>query len=84
MKISEAAGNEGERDVEIRNSECMTFGRGAVREVTIADHIADAAAGTIITGGLLLLTVEFKTNLLRPWRDERIVRETWIFKPGKR
>ncbi|HZB82559.1 MAG TPA: PaaI family thioesterase [Rubrobacteraceae bacterium] len=55
----------------------------AVAQATIADHTAGAAAGTIIAKGLLLLTVEFKINLLRPGRGERLVCEARVLKPRR-
>ena len=55
----------------------------AVAQATIADHTAGAAAGTIIAKGLLLLTVEFKINLLRPGRGEWLVREARVLKPRR-
>jgi uncharacterized protein (TIGR00369 family) len=52
-------------------------------QATLADHTAGAAAGTIIAKGLLLLTAEFKINLLRPGRGERLVCEARVLKPGR-
>ena len=50
---------------------------------TIADHTAGAAAGKVIATGLLLPTVEFKINLLRPGRGERLVCEARVLKPRR-
>jgi uncharacterized protein (TIGR00369 family) len=52
-------------------------------QATIGDHTAGAVAGTVIATGLLLLTVEFKINLLRPGRGERLVREARVLKPRR-
>lgn len=52
-------------------------------QATMADHTAGAAAGTLIAKGRLLLTVEFKINLLRPGRGERLLCEARVLKPGR-
>src|SRR5919202_641649 len=52
-------------------------------QATIADHTTGAAAGTIIAKGLLLLSVEFKINLLRSGRGEWLVCEARVLKPGR-
>ncbi len=52
-------------------------------QATMADHTAGAAAGTLIEQGQLLLTVEFKINLLRPGRGERFLCEARVLKPGR-
>lgn len=50
---------------------------------TMADHTAGGAALTVTEGGRTLLTVEFKINLLRPGRGERLVCESRVLKPGR-
>ena len=52
-------------------------------QATMADHTAGAAAGTLIARGEQLLTVEFKINLLRSGRGERLVCEARVLKPGR-
>lgn len=51
---------------------------------TLADHTAGAAAATLIPEGHLVLTAEFKINLLRPARGERLVCRARVLKPGRR
>jgi len=49
---------------------------------TIADHTAGAAAGTLIGPGEIVLTAEFKINLLRPARGDRLICRATVIKPG--
>ena len=49
----------------------------------MADHSMGAAAQTMAPEGLWILTAEFKTNLLRGARGEKLVCEAWVLKPGK-
>lgn len=51
---------------------------------TMADHTAGAAAGTLIANDQIVLTVEFKVNLLRAARGERLRARAKILRPGKR
>ena len=50
---------------------------------TIADHTAGAAAGTLVTENDRVLTIEFKINLLRPAKGERLKCRAQVLKPGK-
>ncbi|WP_169730682.1 PaaI family thioesterase [Calidithermus chliarophilus] len=51
-------------------------------QATMADHSAGTAA-TLIGPGQYVLTVEFKINLLRPARGERLNCRVQVLKPGK-
>jgi uncharacterized protein (TIGR00369 family) len=73
---------ESELEVQPRHLQQDGFVHAGV-QATIADHTAGAAAGTIIAKGLLLLTVEFKINLLRPGRGERLACGARVLKPGR-
>jgi uncharacterized protein (TIGR00369 family) len=50
---------------------------------TIGDHTAGAAAGTLVGPGQGVLTVEFKINLLRPARGERIRCRAEVLRAGR-
>jgi len=52
-------------------------------QATIADHTAGGAAGTLARPGEMVLTVEFKINLLRPAVGERIRCRAKVLKPGR-
>ena len=52
-------------------------------QATIADHTAGGAAGTLSRPGEMVLTVEFKINLLRPAVGERLRCRATVLKPGK-
>ncbi len=49
----------------------------------MADHTAGAAAGTLIAVGQMVLTAEFKVNLLRPAKGESLFCRAEVLKPGK-
>lgn len=49
----------------------------------LADHSMGAAAQTQAPEGHWILTAEFKTNLLRGAKGERLVCEAWVLKPGR-
>lgn len=51
---------------------------------TIADHTAGAAAGTMIAADRIVLTVEFKINLLRPAMGESLRCRANLLKCGRR
>lgn len=51
---------------------------------TLADHTAGAAAGTLIAANEIVLTVEFKINLLRPGKGQSLRSRAQVLKPGKR
>lgn len=53
-------------------------------QATMADHTAGAAAATLMAAGQVVLTVEFKINLLRPAIGERLRCRAEVVKPGKR
>jgi uncharacterized protein (TIGR00369 family) len=52
-------------------------------QATMADHTAGAAAATLIQEGQIVLTAEFKINLLRPAKGERLICKSKVLKPGK-
>ena len=52
-------------------------------QATIADHTAGAAAATLVAEGQIVLTAEFKINLLRPARGERLVCRSKVLKAGR-
>lgn len=52
-------------------------------QATMADHTAGAAAGTLVAANELVLTVEFKINLLRPAQGERLHCQAVVLKPGR-
>ncbi len=49
----------------------------------LADHSMGAAAQTLTPAGHWILTAEFKTNLLRGGKGEKLVCEAWVLKPGR-
>jgi uncharacterized protein (TIGR00369 family) len=51
-------------------------------QATLADHTAGAAAGTLMAAEDIVLTVEFKINLLRPARGEALVCRARVLRPG--
>jgi len=51
---------------------------------TIADHTAGVAAATLLREREMVLSVEFKINLLRPARGERLICRAEVLKPGRR
>lgn len=51
---------------------------------TMADHTAGAAAGTLIGSGDIVLTAEFKINLLRPARGEHLLCRARVINPGRK
>ena len=50
---------------------------------TIADHTAGGAASTLIFADKFVLTAEFKINLLRPAKGDKIRCESFVLKNGK-
>ena len=50
---------------------------------TMADHTAGAAAGTLAAAHQVVLTAEFKINLLRPAVGSRLRCVATVLKPGK-
>ncbi len=52
-------------------------------QTTLADHAAGAAAVTLVAEGQTVLTLEFKVNLLRPARSERLLCRAEVLKAGR-
>ena len=52
-------------------------------QTTLADHAAGAAAATLVADGQTVLTLEFKVNLLRPARSERLYCRAEVLKAGR-
>jgi len=52
-------------------------------QATMADHTAGAAAGTLMPAGRIVLTIEFKVNLLRPASGDRLRCRADVLRPGK-
>lgn len=50
---------------------------------TLADHTAGAAAGTLVKEGEVVLTVEFKINLLRPAQGKKLRCRARVLKGGR-
>ena len=50
---------------------------------TMADHTAGAAAGSLVARDQVVLTLEFKINLLRPAVGETLVCRSEVLKNGK-
>jgi uncharacterized protein (TIGR00369 family) len=53
-------------------------------QATIADHTAGTAAATLMPEGRIVLSVEFKINLLRAARGEKLLCRAKVLKPGRR
>jgi uncharacterized protein (TIGR00369 family) len=51
---------------------------------TLADHCAGAAASTGLDAGEFVVTAEYKINLLRGARCERLTCRAEVLKPGRR
>lgn len=51
-------------------------------QATLADHTAGSAAATLLEKGQIILTAEFKINLLRAAKGEQLYCRSWILKPG--
>ncbi len=74
---------ETELDVEPRHLQQDGFVHAGV-QATMADHTAGAAAATMIESGHFVLTVEFKINLLRAAKGDRLTCQSKVLKPGSR
>lgn len=53
-------------------------------QATIADHTAGAAGSTLVAAGDYVLTLEFKINLLRAAKGDRLRCRAQVLKPGSR
>ncbi|MFT3770585.1 MAG: PaaI family thioesterase [Minicystis sp.] len=51
-------------------------------QATLADHTAGAAAGTLMAAEEIVLTIEFKINLLRPAQGEELFCRATVLRPG--
>ena len=51
---------------------------------TIADHTAGVAAATLLRKNQMVLSVEFKINLLRAAKGDRLICRAEVLKPGRR
>jgi len=52
-------------------------------QATVADHTAGGAAGTLVRANEIVLTAEFKINLLRPALGDRLRCRSTVLKSGK-
>ena len=52
-------------------------------QATMADHTAGAAVASLVAEGQYVLTVEFKLNLLRAAKAERLSCTSKVLKPGR-
>jgi uncharacterized protein (TIGR00369 family) len=52
-------------------------------QASVADHTAGAAGATLIPEGAIVLTAEFKINLLRPARGPELRCVGRVLKPGR-
>lgn len=50
---------------------------------SLADHSMGAAAQTMTPDGHWILTAEFKVNLLRGGKGDKLICEAWVLKPGR-
>jgi uncharacterized protein (TIGR00369 family) len=53
-------------------------------QATVADHTAGAAGISLVPAGHTVVTAEFKINLLRPARGERLRCRSQVLRPGRR
>ncbi|MEZ5839698.1 MAG: PaaI family thioesterase [Hyphomicrobiales bacterium] len=53
-------------------------------QATMADHTAGTAAATLLGADEIVLTIEFKVNLMTAARGERLVCRARVLKPGRR
>ena len=68
-------------DLEPRHLQQDGFVHAGV-QATMADHSAGGAAGTLIGPGQIVLTAEFKINLLRAAKGQRLTCRSRVLKPG--
>ncbi len=82
--VSLASGTcESELVVEPRHFQQDGFVHAGV-QATMADHTAGGAAATTIEPGHVILTVEFKINLLRAAKGDRLTCRSKVLRPGSR
>ncbi len=74
---------ETELDIELRHLQQDGFVHAGV-QATMADHTAGGAAATMIEPDHIVLTVEFKINLLRAAKGEQLTCRAIVLKPGSR
>jgi uncharacterized protein (TIGR00369 family) len=77
----------GECETELRISDKHFQQDGYVHagvQATIADHTAGAAAATLVRQDEIVLSAEFKINLLRPAQGESLRCKASVLKPGSR
>jgi len=72
---------ETELDVQPRHLQQNGFVHAGV-QATMADHTAGGAAATLVESGQLVLTLEFKINLLRAAKGEKLRCRATVLKPG--
>jgi uncharacterized protein (TIGR00369 family) len=70
-------------DLENRHLQQDGFVHAGV-QATIADHTAGTAAATLMADGQIVLSVEFKINLLRAARGQKLLCRAKVLKPGRR
>ncbi len=74
---------ETELDVRFRHLQQDGFVHAGV-QAAMADHTAGGAAATLIEPGHIILTAEFKINLLRAAKGERLTCRSKVLKSGSR
>ena len=74
---------ETELDVEPRHLQQNGFVHAGA-QATMADHTAGGAAATLIERDHIILTAEFKINLLRAAKGDRLTCRSKVLKPGSR
>ena len=50
---------------------------------TMADHTSGTAGGTVVQRGQIVLTAEYKINILRPATGDMLICRARVIKPGK-
>ena len=70
-------------DVEPRHLQQDGFVHAGV-QATMADHTAGGAAATMIEPDHIILTAEFKINLLRAAKGDQLTCRSKVLKPGSR